>query len=226
MPSAQAIKNLKFAYLSVFIVLFLLATAAQITIQLALHHESISRQASTILASNVLAEQRLQESDVLLITPGSHTSDVAVMQAQIKVLQYNHVTFTQNYLSTYPAISTAHVPSPTPYERVMADAKAIIADETRTPALTQAQRIKMEFPYVTRLFYDSDAHLELVVRAERIVDNDTDTYILLIQRIEATLYLLTVLTLGAEFVFVVLPANRRLRVVASDVQRQKQEQDA
>lgn len=207
----QAARNIKFAYISAFIVIFVLATLAQVVIQVALHRESISRQASTVLASNVLAEQKLQQDDVLLITPGSHVSIVKDMAVQVKQLEYNHVTFIAQFLSTYPAIPQLKYVGASPYSRVITDAGKIIADETHVPALTLQERIKVEFPYVTKLFYDSDSHLVLVVAAEKIVDADTDNYIQLIQRIEIGLYGAVVLTLLYEFFMVIRPAWKHLQ---------------
>ena len=215
MPNSQitkaSIRQLIIAYASAVTIILLLLISAQVLVQYTLHREVISRQASSILASNTVAEQHLQRNDVLLIVPGDHRSIAREMASDLATVERNHALFQRDYASLYPDIVHLKTTNPSPYAEVDSTARALITVEMQHPSMTLAQRKAWEYPLITRLFYASDAHLALVVQSEHIVDVDTDGYINDVQFIEMTLFGLTLLTITAEALLVVRPAIRQLQ---------------
>jgi hypothetical protein len=206
-----SLKALKWSYITAFALIILLAILAQCTIQYALYREIQSRQAASYLSRQEVRSERIGRDMILLLVPVNHKSVIAEMQADLSQEDTDRTAFATTLAAYYPSfadIDGGHGHALKVYNAIRTNALAMIAIAQETPA-QQKKDFAKDHAFASAIFYAQPEQLKNLQDAQRIVEDDTDSYIHLIQQIELGLFSLTVLVLLYESLFVLRPALKR-----------------
>lgn len=210
----RSLKNLKFAYISAFIIIIALALSAQVVIQLALHQEAVSRQVSSLYTRQSIRSQRMLYNTVLLIGNADHHASDKQLAIDLAAMEADAAYSTRNYSDFNSQVGASVLQKArAAYLSVTSAAHTLIAQEKmRYPSNTA--RIQAELPAISQLFYTEPTQLAFIQQFQATVDASTDAYISRISLVEYLLCSLTALVLMGEAVFVLRPALKQISALS------------
>jgi hypothetical protein len=204
-----SVRTLVVSLTSTVIVIFFLLVSGQGVIQYALHQEVISRQVYALIAAQGIASSRLQRNSLLILAPGQDRAALdRQMQADLATLESNHARYQAQFANMYPILSTIGKGKPNVYQQVDSAARQILAIEAKH--LPQKEAEKEEGLFIIQLFYAGNEHIDRVIQALAIVENETDAGIWHIVAIELTLFAMTIGVYLFEIFGVLRPVIRRV----------------
>ncbi len=203
-------RNLKFAYVTTFLLIAILSTLKLATVLVLTQQEGVTQRYVTLLSDQAVHSQRLQRNALFLLIPGDHRKTVQDLQADLQAIEKNHRTFQTtyaNFLVSSPQLKALSVKGKPAYTKMIAAAHSLIALEANTKLAAKA-RYKAELPYITTIFYNEDVHLSSIQQTFVIINAQAEAYVAQVQALFYINYGLTILVLAAEGWLVLRPALR------------------
>jgi hypothetical protein len=209
----HALKSLKFAYMSAIVIIVLLLTSAQILIQASLQEETQTRANALLIGTQSLRLQALELEALNLADKTQNvTQNILIFRATESVWEQTHQQMQALSLS---ADERAKLQAVQPfYLAIQTGARSLIALEGQNgkniASMSKAEKEAFTKGFLA-IFYSLAPDLRGLVYINQSLNFEADTYVAEIRLIELALFGLSMLTLLAEYAFVVRPANKRLR---------------
>lgn len=222
MPNTSAtqasIRQLVFAYLSMFILLLLLLISAQTIIQIALAQETHVRNVAAMIERQELRTQRMLYNVVILQSPGTapgttYKSLTDAVQKdetaweQVQEAMYNGDSQVDIFSSDFSPLATTTIKNERAGYIHMRDAyRRVLAAEQSGKATIESVR-----PDINLIYLDETPYLQSLITVYEDVTKQADNYVRSIRVVELVIFVLSVVVITCEALFVARPAVKHFK---------------
>lgn len=223
------LKHWQFAYTSAVAIIVILLVAAQLLIQASLMQETQARTYALAVGTQALRVQSL-EQDVWNLLDKTQDAGQNVLSFKTGEIAWETVHKQINGFSLAPdqvqrlqALAPVFASLKSAYHTILS-----IEDDNPRPITAMNAADKTVFANAFKvIFYSTPPDLRGLVYINQSLNFQADTYVVQVRIIEASLFLLSLLTILSEWVFVIRPANKRLRQFTGGEQKKvTQEEEA
>ncbi len=197
-----------FAYLSAVVIIVFLITCSQIAIQLTLSQETGTRNLATLMSLQELRSQRLLRNSLLLLAPNNTT---------VNPLHIDPASQLKSDLAFEEATNRQLIGDGTPVD-IATQIKVLQPDFVLMESAGQkelsdytAKNTKDMVAQIAVIFVHEQKYLQGVYATYTELTQQADASVRVVQILEISIYVVSLLVVGYEVLGVVLPAERESR---------------